>query len=87
MFMICVHAKFQVPSSNGPLVTDIKLKAREHFHIPRMLLLYILQKYFYNKSCIICMYFCMLFESSSGQWHDNNVTTCTSIIDTSVSEF
>jgi len=31
VFIICPHAKFQIPSSNGPLVTDIKSKAKRAF--------------------------------------------------------
>jgi hypothetical protein len=43
MFIIYLHKKCHVPSSSGPLVIDVKLKANENVHMVIMFLFYILQ--------------------------------------------
>jgi hypothetical protein len=34
---VYMHTKFQMPSSNGSLVTDVKLNAKYRFHATTML--------------------------------------------------
>jgi hypothetical protein len=49
MFIVCLHIKFHVPSSNVSLVTSLIPKANENSPMNTMLLFYILQKYYFNK--------------------------------------
>lgn len=44
MFIIHLDAKFHIPSSNDPLVTAIKLKAKKYSHYYIHIAFYILQK-------------------------------------------
>jgi len=50
MVMICLHAKFHIPSSSGSLVTSIKPKAKYRIDSASILLFYIFRKKKLNKS-------------------------------------
>lgn len=52
MFMIYHHAKFQMQRFSGSLVIAIEQRAEENILTDDMLLFYILQKYYLNKSFI-----------------------------------
>jgi hypothetical protein len=52
MFMIYLHTKFRIPSSNGSLFIAAKVKTKENVRKAAMLLLYILQNNCLIKSCI-----------------------------------
>jgi hypothetical protein len=41
--MIYLHTKYHMPSSNGSLVIDVKLRGKENLSTADMLLFYILQ--------------------------------------------
>jgi hypothetical protein len=41
-----------MPSANGPFLLGIKVKAEENFHMTKMLLIYTLNKRYFNKTCI-----------------------------------
>jgi hypothetical protein len=52
MFMVHMCAKFHTPRYNGPLVVVIGRKAKENVRTVAMLLFYILQTHYLNKSYI-----------------------------------
>lgn len=53
LFMIYRYTRFHMPIFNGSLVLASKRKAKCRFLTAAILLLYVLQKIFLNKSCII----------------------------------
>ena len=52
MFMIYRRVKLHIPGSNSSLITTLKPKVKENLHKAATLLVYILQKRFFNKSCM-----------------------------------
>jgi hypothetical protein len=56
MFMVLLHTKFHMPSSNGSLVIVVKLKAKENVRTAAMLLFYSLQKIYLYKNCMFRNY-------------------------------
>lgn len=53
MFKIYLYTRFYMPSHSSSLVTVMKLKAKESVGTAAVLLFYIIQKHYLNKSCII----------------------------------
>jgi hypothetical protein len=51
MLTICIHTKFHLPASSGPLVIAIRLKAKDHFLTADMLF-YIFQENYPNESFV-----------------------------------
>jgi len=52
MFMIYRCIKLYIPRSNSSLITALTPTVKENFRKAAMLLFYILQKRFFNKSCV-----------------------------------
>jgi hypothetical protein len=61
-----LHTKLQMPSSNCSLAVSVKPKARYGFLTEAVLLLYVIEKYYFKESCVLFEeLYCIKYQDST----------------------